>query len=71
MEHFASSIVIIIIVWLGIFLLCRKIVLWYFKLDKIEQHLGDAVRQLKLLNGIKEESKPATFMDGLRKGIKD
>jgi hypothetical protein len=39
MEGLTGSLVALVIV-LVIFLICRAIVLWYWKIDKIEEHLA-------------------------------
>ena len=39
MGSLMGSLVMLVIV-LAIFLICRAIVLWYWKIDKIEEHLA-------------------------------
>jgi hypothetical protein len=66
-----GHVIIALIFGVVVLLICRSITLWYFKLDKIERHLGEMVLQLKLMNGTTEsfDHKPRTFVEGLRKGM--
>ena len=62
--------IVLILVCAGVFLLIRKIVLWYFKLDVVAQTQKEILEQLKIMNGIAPgEQKPSSFIDDLKKGM--
>lgn len=42
----------IIVIFLVVFLVTRDLVIWYFKINKIEKHLGDIVELLADLRNI-------------------
>ncbi|HBE44239.1 MAG TPA: hypothetical protein DDW17_01990 [Deltaproteobacteria bacterium] len=47
-----STIVLTLFVILGVFLLIRKIVLWYFKFDVMAEYQREILEQLKIMNGL-------------------
>ena len=68
-EGFAGAILLILLC-VVVFLLTRKLVLWYFKLDVLAQSQKDILEQLKIMNGIApSEQKPSSFIDDLKKGM--
>ncbi len=64
------SIILTVLICVVIFLIIRKIVLWYFKFDVMAQYQKEILEQLKIMNGLPgKEDKPKTFMEGLKKGM--
>jgi hypothetical protein len=50
---------------IGLFLLLRKIVLWYFKFNKMEENQKEIIKQLRLINGPPVDSleRPKSFVE--------
>ena len=66
----ADGIILFSLVCVAVFLLIRKFVLWYFKLDVLAQSQKNILEQLKIMNGIAPgEQKPSSFIDDLKKGM--
>lgn len=41
---------------IGVFLIIRKLILWYYKIDVRIENQNEIIRQLKKLNRVNEES---------------
>jgi hypothetical protein len=57
-EHFENGLIylIAIAIIMGVFLLIRKLILWYYKIDVRIENQNEIIRELKKLNRDNEES---------------
>lgn len=69
-DGFAAFIIGILFI-IVLFLIFRRIVLWYFKFDKMEENQREILKQLRLINGesLNNLERPKSFFDGVKKGI--
>ncbi len=65
-----ESLLVILFILSIFFAIGRALVLWYFKLDKIEKHLKDIALCLKTANGTSMGSETEPPREGFWKGIK-